>query len=711
MARRLGLAVVGLTLLAMIAGATPAGAELRSQQSAQRLMVQELDHLVVRARLEKRADFPVPLCPGGTILYTLTLFNNSDPGTGVQPGSIEDPIPLGTTYVAGSVTGGGVYEPGANRVIWGGALAPGQSHEITFAVTLDSFVASGDLILPLPDQIVNTATAELGPLAGPATLPLDVTCTSQIPCRIEIEGRVEDTFGNGVRVPGNPYPISNARVWLFQLGAAQGADRLPLAPLSTLPLRPPDIEVATNHTTEAGFRRERFPLPQEARYKINQNFAGGLFCPPRVVVASFLWDAGGLFAVSSQNLIGGRYVPLYLARCLSPVPMVDGDEGRCLAWKPVGPNHFQATANFTFGTDPTVQDSAKVIGNPNRPGPEQSEIWDPTVPPNALMGDAAHIYFFTYKGLRYLSPLAGRLGVELKPVIVAAHVSFQENKEFVDFGALFDGDIDKIFGNLGEAGPPARTVGGVLIGDSASAPTDGGKPDNREWHELGHYWMYEMYGDGFPVEWLIDTAACPETVPPALPRDGNGNHCGYGNWSTADSYVEGFAEFTSMLTSEHFGDLDAFLYLVDGANENLETDFEVWGDVLFNPNFLSLTPDDEEFAVAGVLWDLHDAHGTEVKPRGTFSSQIGLEDLLTRTDDSIFQRILNQRPGTLPALHQSFAVGSVDSDGDGFSNVDEIFLAHAVYDDVTVRNGVHDAGETVGLTGSSAFPARPGAGH
>lgn len=719
MPRRLGLASAGLALLAMVGGATPAGGQWRSHQAAQRVIEQALPEQVLRARIEKRADFPVPLCPGGTILYTLTLFNNSDPGTGVQPASIVDPIPVGTTYVAGSVTGGGVYEPGANRVTWSGALGPGQSHTITFAVTVSPFVASGDLILPLPDEIVNTATAGLGPLAGPTTLPLEVTCSPQVPCRIRIRGRVEDLHGNGERHNGDPYPISNARVWLFQLGAAQGADRLPLAPLSER-RREPTIETATNDTEEANFARQRFPRPEEARYAVERTFAAdfesGIYCPPRMAVAAFLWEADGLFAVSSQNLIGGRYVPLYLARCLSPLPSeVAGQEARCLAWEPVGPNQFLAEIDFTFGTDPTAEDSARVIGDPQRAEkPEQSEVWEPrSTTANGLMRDAAHIYFFSYKSLRYLSPLADLLGVELKPVIVAVHASYKEqygtNLE-IDFGALFDGDLHEDFGHLGESDPPSRTVGGVLIDDrlGASDPTDGDKPDNREWHELGHYWMYELYGDQWPLEWEIDTAECPETVPPALPRNSNGNHCGYANWSTADSYLEGYAEFTSMLTSEHFGDLDAPLYHLGGADENLELDFEVWGDVAFNPNFLSLTPEDEEFAVAGILWDLHDAQSTEAKPRGTFSSQVDLADLLKQSDESIFQRILAGRPGTLRALHQTFNVGSVDSDGDGASNVDEIFLAHAVYDDVIVRNAVHDAGETVGLTGSSAFPARPG---
>jgi len=708
---------LGLALLAMVGGATPAGAQWRSHQAAQRVMVQELPEQVLRARIEKSADFPVPLCPGGTILYTLTLLNNSDPGTGVQPASIVDPIPVGTTYVAGSVTGGGVYEPGANRITWSGALGPGQSHTLTFAVTVSPFVASGDLILPLPDEIVNTATAGLGPLAGPTTLPLEVTCGPQVPCRIEIEGRVEDSFGNGVRTPGDLYPISNARVWLLSLGL----DALPIAPLSEKQRRPA-IETATNHTEETGFRRERFPRPEEARYDIDRTFAvdfeSGLFCPPRVAVASFLWDADGLFAVSSDNPSGPRYVPLYLARCLSPVPSeVEGAEARCLAWKPVGPNHFRADADFTFGTDPTAEDSARVIGDPLRAEkPDQSEVWEARADADDLMGDGGHTYFFAYKSLRYLTDVAGRIGVDLEPVLIQDRAA--------DFGAwTAPEEVD--FGDLGETGTPSTTLATVGIATDTSPPRDSNKPDNREWHELGHYWMLHLYGGDWPPRSEVDDVDCPDTVPPALPANTNGNHCGYANWLTADSYVEGFAEFTSLLTAEHYQDPAPFRYRWEGGNPSLEIDYRAWGsfaaafDLAGNLlNFRSIDPDQEEFAAAGILWDLHDGGNLqfdnvrEDKALGVISSQIRTGDAMALTDAAIYDLIHEQQPSTLEDLHRVFGASfPQNTDGgqpaDPIPDVSEIFIAHAAFDDVGPRNVVHDQGETVGGTGSSRLPMRP----
>jgi uncharacterized repeat protein (TIGR01451 family) len=715
MARRLDSAVLGLALLALLGGATSAGAQWRSHQAAQRVMVQELPRQTIRARLEKRADFPVPLCPGGTIIYTLTLFNNSDPGTGVQPAGIVDPIPAGTSYIAGSVTGGGVYEPGANRITWTGALGPGDSHVVTFAVTVSPFVVTGDLILPLPDVIVNDAGGALGPLAGPVSLPLDLTCTPQVPCRIEIEGRVEDWFGNGMRHTGEPYPISNARVWLLSLGL----DPLPIDPLSKKQ-RKPSVETATNHTEETNFGRERFPRPEEARYDIDRTFAvdfeSGLFCPPRVAVASFLWDDDGLFAVSSDNLIGQRYVPLYLARCLSLVPSeVEGEGARCLAWEPVGPNHFRAEASFTFGIDPTAEDSARVIGDPQHAQkPEQSEDWEARTDADALMGDGGHTYFFAYKSLRYLADVAGRIGLDLQPVLIQDRAAG---------GGAWTTPEKVKFGDLRETGDPSETLATVGIATDSSAPWDDNKPDNREWHELGHYWMLNLYGGHWPPGSETPDHGLCGTVPP---NDSlRINHCGYANALTADSYVEGFAEFTSLLTAEHYQDPAPFRYRWEGGNPSLEIDYRVWGsfvasfDLVGNLlNFVSIAPGQEEFAAAGILWDLHDGgdlqfdNVREDKALGVISSQIRTGDAVALTDAAIYDLIDEQQPSTFEDLHRIFGMSfPQNTDGgqpaDPVPDVSEIFIAHAAFDDVDPRNLVHDSGEAAGGTGSSRLPDRP----
>ena len=62
---------------------------------------------------------------------------------------------------------------------------------------------------------------------------------------------------------------------------------------------------------------------------------------------------------------------------------------------------------------------------------------------------------------------------------------------------------------------------------------DGSRPDNREWHEFGHHFMADAFGNRIP-----DNGITPSK-----------NHDGYKNASTSDSWVEGFAEFFSLLVN------------------------------------------------------------------------------------------------------------------------------------------------------------------
>ncbi|MBC7226328.1 MAG: DNRLRE domain-containing protein [Thermoflexales bacterium] len=94
---------------------------------------------------------------GDPLTYTLRLLGA---GTTLY---LRDPIPNGTAYRPGSVTGGASYNPAANRIEWTGALSPSARLTITFGVTV---TATGPL------AIVNTATLTDGvhpPLTASAT--------------------------------------------------------------------------------------------------------------------------------------------------------------------------------------------------------------------------------------------------------------------------------------------------------------------------------------------------------------------------------------------------------------------------------------------------------------------------------------------------------------------------------------------------------------
>lgn len=89
--------------------------------------------------------------PEEKVTFTLVMRN-----TGAAPATdpwIIDPIPAGTTYVAGSVTGGATYDAATNSIRWGGVglLAAGGERTVTFQVTVNANTAVGT-------SIVNTAT-------------------------------------------------------------------------------------------------------------------------------------------------------------------------------------------------------------------------------------------------------------------------------------------------------------------------------------------------------------------------------------------------------------------------------------------------------------------------------------------------------------------------------------------------------------------------
>lgn len=73
---------------------------------------------------------------GDTLTYTVKVTNT---GTSALTGVVlTDAIPAGTTYVAGSASGGGVFNSGTNKLTWAvGSLAPAEAKSFTFKVTVN----------------------------------------------------------------------------------------------------------------------------------------------------------------------------------------------------------------------------------------------------------------------------------------------------------------------------------------------------------------------------------------------------------------------------------------------------------------------------------------------------------------------------------------------------------------------------------------------
>ncbi|MBC7093408.1 hypothetical protein H5T53_05335 [Candidatus Bipolaricaulota bacterium] len=569
-------------------------------------------------------------------------------------GKFTVPLPWPGTTVTGRLTECG-QQPLPNQTFTLTLLPKGEVIASPEDIAGFTFSVPGYQKIPVTQFSKFSLFGLTGYLTGDVCLPS--------PCTLIIRGKVDDGAPHG----GPAYPISTSKVWLFVL---EEGDTLPLDPLSVLARRP-TAETSTNHTNERSFDGTEFRRAEEARYEFRLQWAGR--CPPRVVVVSLLWyHERDLMAVSSENPIGGRYVPIYLANLVLPprspyAPAYPSSR----QWQQTRPNEYSVEVDFSYGRDPLARDSARVIGVAGR---VTSEEWDRKgVDPDVFMRGCAHFYFYGYKAMRYIEHLAQQLGVSLQPVAVSMFTTGTTrcHSQNVEFGDL-----------AGGAGRRVNADAQVMImaGDNDSDASDNEKPDNTIWHELGHYWWLQIYGRFF--------------------HGADENHKGYTNPTTTDSLQEGFAEFTSMLIAEHYGDPRPFRYNSQGNNHNLEVDVQVWGPPL------------EEWAIAGLLWDLHDGGDVERKPVGTISTVVETRDHVTLSDAQVFEIFVERKPISLKDLHDALvaypAHAVTDTDGDGVPDVRELFVAHGGFEDIAPTNRRWDGGdERIGFGGRAGRPKSP----
>ena len=186
----------------------------------------------------------------------------------------------------------------------------------------------------------------------------------------------------------------------------------------------------------------------------------------------------------------------------------------------------------------------------------------------------------------------------------------------------------------------------ILIADSDASLSDTDRPKNREYHEFSHHVMYDIYG------------AWPEGD--NLP--GNINHNGFLNPSTADSFVEGFAEFMALVISDELSQDDSDIY---GGFGSLEKNYQPWDGI----GRL------EEFAVASLLWDLYD-NDNEDGDSLYYSIETLWEILKVKRDDfyEYYLALKEAKP----------------KDAD---KIDELFVLHGFFADTRKGNGEYDWGE------------------
>lgn len=179
----------------------------------------------------------------------------------------------------------------------------------------------------------------------------------------------------------------------------------------------------------------------------------------------------------------------------------------------------------------------------------------------------------------------------------------------------------------------------IKIAQSDKSYRSSNNPRNREYHEFAHAWMYDVYGD-----WPKDRS-----------MQGTSNHDGFLNPSTADSYLEGFAEFSALAMAKYHGYPDADIYASFGS---MEDNYKPWdaGGL------------DEEFAVASLLWDMHDSANED-------------GDSLTMSIDDIW-RVLAVKRDNFYEYYKSFKERFPEKEKD----FDELFKLHGFFYDTREGN-------------------------
>jgi len=272
---------------------------------------------------------------------------------------------------------------------------------------------------------------------------------------------------------------------------------------------------------------------------------------------------------------------------------------------------------------------------------------------------------------------------------------FWENKHSVNLPA---GGPDVIGFSAGGTWYEPGT-GTIRINSADSACTSNNRPMNREWHEFNHY-----------VDDLIDG------MPPLQP--GDTNHGGFDNSDSSDSCVEGWAEFWSSKTRLAEGLPNPQHYRWDGGTINLEDNYRArsrWG-----------AQSVEELAVASLLWDLHDSTQdietittviTNTSPPPLTSTvAMTYTDSISITNQRIYEIMTTHAVTTVKGLYDALVaegIGAGDSDGDGTSDLDELFIMHGFWGDdgdglYEPDHGDGDVG-WAGQDGRYDLPIPPGA--
>lgn len=279
-----------------------------------------------------------------------------------------------------------------------------------------------------------------------------------------------------------------------------------------------------------------------------------------------------------------------------------------------------------------------------------------------------------------------------------------------------------------DPGAAAHWGGPLSDGSGAGAPCEVSLPDEGSRalrllspsvvaHELGHHVTADALGNLFPWD----------------PTDTN--HAGFLNPSTTDSWTEGLATFFACLTARDVAHRPRpSLFEVAGWQVDLEVNWRATSG-----DYSGTTPySREEFAVAGLLWDLVDPKSDDDHSPITYEAQLfqNLGITLTQPSGPVALRLFADRVEVDAAalwkvlaatgapnppaeatrqgyphvfdvlqLHDALVAAGIGQDVTslGITALDEIFAAHGFFADTVAQNFCPDPGEPVGPTGHHAF--------
>ncbi len=252
-------------------------------------------------------------------------------------------------------------------------------------------------------------------------------------------------------------------------------------------------------------------------------------------------------------------------------------------------------------------------------------------------------------------------------------------------------------------------------------------------HEFGHHLMADVFDNYLPWNIKMDK-----------------NHHGFTNPTTNDSWMEGFANFVAAWIQRDMLEVDN-PHVVYLTHHNYQNNKTTQGAYNLESNRLAWSlGTGEGFAVASLLWDLIDPINPgdcTVFPMFGYATQ----PVITAAPDQVFTRYCDHVQLTNDQLWEILTSNHLPSDSpfspdnydwiwdmkDLYRNlkfsygyysvenntpeltpnqmdpIDELFISHGFFADVSPQNLAYDPGETIGMTsnepltvGDDSFPAR-----